>query len=121
MLSKQLRVLRKQKGFTQQEIADFLKIHRTTYASYELGRIRPDVAMLVTLSKLYLISLDVIMEVDNKKESKLYDEANEYDFGENSDFNSTLTNLEKQLVAYFRISDNKEEIIEMLKKNNNSH
>lgn len=45
-LSHNLKYFRKQKGLSQQEIADKLNMNRTTYASYEAGRNEPSITIL---------------------------------------------------------------------------
>ena len=44
-----LRKWRKEHGYTQQQMADFLVVHRTTYTKYETGVVQP------SLDTFYLI------------------------------------------------------------------
>ncbi|MBT9282088.1 MAG: helix-turn-helix domain-containing protein [Hydrogenibacillus schlegelii] len=53
--------LRKSRGLTQQEIADKLKISRSTYAQYELGRRRPDYETLLGLANIFNVSIDYLL------------------------------------------------------------
>jgi transcriptional regulator with XRE-family HTH domain len=59
-LSKMLRILRKQKNLTLQNVADYLNISRTAYNHYELGRREPDVTNLIKLAELFGVSLDIL-------------------------------------------------------------
>ncbi|GEN35794.1 helix-turn-helix domain-containing protein [Aneurinibacillus danicus] len=68
--------LRKDSGKKQQEIADYLKISRPAYASYEVGRRKPDLIILEKLSDYFKVSVDFLlgkeaiqvkMEVENKE------------------------------------------------------
>ncbi|QHI71044.1 helix-turn-helix domain-containing protein [Aminipila terrae] len=45
--------LRKLNGYTQQYVADYLDIDKSTYAHYEAGRRTPDVKKLKKLAELY--------------------------------------------------------------------
>ncbi|MCL2531836.1 MAG: helix-turn-helix domain-containing protein [Oscillospiraceae bacterium] len=49
--------LRRRNGLTQQQVADFLHIDRSTYAYYESGRTKISVESLLHLARLYQISL----------------------------------------------------------------
>ena len=56
-----LRELRRQIHMTQQEVADQLQIHRTTYTKYETGVVAPDRQALVTLAQLFNVSVDTLL------------------------------------------------------------
>lgn len=56
-----LRDLRRQIHMTQQEVADQLQIHRTTYTKYETGVVAPDRQALVTLAQLFNVSVDTLL------------------------------------------------------------
>ncbi len=58
---KRLVELRKENGFTQQYVADYLKIDRSNYSKYELGKLEINIEMLIALSKLYKVSTDYIL------------------------------------------------------------
>lgn len=64
--------LRKEKGLTQQEVADKLNIARTTYQSYEKGRNEPSINQLKQLSKLFNVSSDVLIgnEINKSQQKK---------------------------------------------------
>ena len=57
-----LLALRKNKGLTQKEVAEYLGISRQAYANYETGNREPDVNTLKKLSELFNVSIDVIFE-----------------------------------------------------------
>lgn len=59
--SARLAELRKEHGFTQQYVADYLKIDRSNYSKYELGKLEPNIDMLILLSTLYDVSIDYIV------------------------------------------------------------
>lgn len=53
--------LRKENGFTQQFVADFLKIDRSNYSKYEHGKLEVNVPMIIALVGLYNVSADYIL------------------------------------------------------------
>lgn len=53
-----LKILRNYNNFSQQQIADFLKVSRITYTNYETGRSKPSIYVLKELADLYNCSLD---------------------------------------------------------------
>ena len=55
--------LRKERNFTQQYVADYLQIDRSNYSKYELGKLEPNIEMLIALSKLYGVSIDYIVGI----------------------------------------------------------
>ena len=52
-----MKKMRRSAGYTQQSVADFLKIDRSTYSYYETGKTQPSVEALTGLSSLYGIAL----------------------------------------------------------------
>ena len=53
--------LRKQKGLSQEELANRLDVTRQTVSKWELGDSTPDMDKLVALGELYEISLDELV------------------------------------------------------------
>ena len=69
---KKLFELRKQKGISQEELADKLNISRQTLSKWELGNSTPDMEKLILLSDYFEISLDELVfgnELETHKES----------------------------------------------------
>lgn len=52
---------RKKHNMTQQEIADYLKMARGSYAKYETGANTPTTEALVKLADLYKCSVDYLL------------------------------------------------------------
>lgn len=65
-----LKKARNDTGLTQREVAEELKISKSTIASYETGRTQPDIEMLGTLADFYNVSVDWLLGTkgNNKKE-----------------------------------------------------
>ena len=60
-LSNYLRQWRKRLGYTQQEMADFLMVHRTTYTKYELGVVDPPLEVLCRMADLLGCTTDALL------------------------------------------------------------
>ena len=56
-----IRKLRKERGLTQQQVAEQLNIERSTYAYYESGRTRMNMNVIVGLAHFYQVSYAVII------------------------------------------------------------
>ena len=79
--------LRKQKGLSQEELANRLNVSRQTISKWEVGESSPDMEKLVAISELFDISLDelVLDKVVKKEEtseqivkSELYSDIKEH-------------------------------------------
>ena len=60
--------LRKQKGFSQEELANRLNVSRQTISKWEVGESTPDMEKLVAISDLFEISLDELV-LDKEEET----------------------------------------------------
>ena len=67
--SKKLYELRKEKSFSQEELADKLNVARQTISKWENGITTPDTNNLIELSKIFEISIDELLCNNCKKES----------------------------------------------------
>ena len=56
-----LAILRKSKGYTQQEVADTLGVSNKTVSSWETGASCPDISMLPVLAELYGVTCDELI------------------------------------------------------------
>ena len=56
-----LKVLRKKKGLTQQEIAVLLNVNRVTYTNWEKGKREPNFEKLSMLACIFDVSLDYLL------------------------------------------------------------
>lgn len=66
-LSNNLKVLRKRKGFTQDEAAEAMKISRTKVNAYENEHSEPTIESLVMLAAFYNLNVDTIIKTDLSK------------------------------------------------------
>ena len=56
-----IKTLRIQNDYSQQYVADYLKIDRSNYSKYELGKLEMNLTMLKKLCLLYNVSADYIL------------------------------------------------------------
>lgn len=68
----QLRNLREDHDYKQWQVAQYLKIDRSTYAYYELGRRQPSYDIVVKLAKYYGVSVDYLLG-ENEKAGSLFE------------------------------------------------
>lgn len=64
-----LKVARKMKGLSQQEIADLMQIDRSTYTRYEIGSIQPDNTKLIQLATILDVSVDFLLDRPNNPDT----------------------------------------------------
>ena len=62
MISYWLKFYRHECGLTQQQVADRLKIERSTYTYYETGKTKPDINTLIKIAKVYGINYQKLLE-----------------------------------------------------------
>ena len=119
MLSEQLKIIRRANKFTQQGLADAIGIERSTYASYETGRNKPDVILLSKIAKVFDVSSDFILEIDTTVPLNVEDIPVQYKKKSGNKLVSTLSKEEKRVLAKYRLlSDNKKtELVDFLEKN----
>lgn len=58
----QLQLLRKERGFSQENLAEAIGISRQAVAKWEVGQSYPDVDKLIALSHLFKVSLDKLLK-----------------------------------------------------------
>lgn len=81
-LGNNIAVLRKQKNFTQEQLAEFCDVSRQAVTKWEAGISEPTIEKLVKLAEIFQVSLDELIkgheiEVHEKENN----ESREIDFG----------------------------------------
>ena len=71
MLNTNLKSLRKRLGITQAQLAEKLNIKRSLIGAYEEGRAEPKLSTLVSIARLFNISLDSLITEDHSNEMAL--------------------------------------------------
>lgn len=56
-----LKELRVSEGLTQKDLAEFLQVSYTTYASYEQGRSEPNIDTIIKLAGFFKVSTDYLL------------------------------------------------------------
>ncbi|MCM1172095.1 MAG: helix-turn-helix transcriptional regulator [Clostridium sp.] len=76
MLSSRLNYIRKHKGFTAQQVADYLHINIRSYRAYESADRSPNLDTLVKIADLFDVSIDYLLGRDDflKSHGVFFDE-----------------------------------------------
>ena len=73
-LSEKIMILRKQKGWSQEELAEKLEVSRQAVSKWESGQASPDIEKILKMSQLFEVSTDVLLkeeyDVDATEEAK---------------------------------------------------
>lgn len=76
-LNEQLKTLRKDRGLTQEQLAQELNVSRQAISNWENNKNLPDLEMVVTISQLFNLSLDELIlggnEMTNMAEKLIHD------------------------------------------------
>lgn len=119
-INERLRELRIKSGYTQNQIAKILNIDRSTYSYYEIGKTTPDVSVLMTLAKVFNISISELLADESATHSVADSKAKRaYLSGKkNSSHIYELSPQEKELVGLFRTctDEQKEKLLGCIKK-----
>ncbi len=106
-LGKLLLSLRKEKRWSQQEVADLLNIKRDTYARYETDT-EPPISVIKKISELYCVSCDILLGNTIQSYSDLIKQKSPMRFSTylayNEEINDTveLSDSEVELIKRFR-------------------
>ena len=68
-IARNIKKLRENSGYTQQQVADVLNVDRSTYAYYELGKILPSIETIYSLSRVFNVHYSELLG-DERKERK---------------------------------------------------
>ena len=71
-MKNRLEQIRKEKGITQEELADALEVSRQTVGSLENGRYNPSIILAYKIAKYFNLTIEEIFiyEEDKKKKNK---------------------------------------------------
>lgn len=76
--------LRKEKGYTQEQLADLLKVSRQAVSRWESDLAFPETEKLIRIAKLYDVSLDYLLledsEAGKKEEPRLFGSRGTYEY-----------------------------------------
>ena len=115
-LGENLKKFRKEFGYTQKYLADYLAVNRTTYVKYETTRM-PDLDSIIQLAALYGVSVDKLI---GNYSNEVVNQTKLASFAKASSPNGTdsyeLTHEELRLLALFRKSIRKNDILSYARK-----
>ena len=60
-----IKYLRQEHNFSQQQLADKLYISQDTISLWERGKCKPDIDMIIQMSKLFNVSTDYLLCIDD--------------------------------------------------------
>lgn len=107
-LGERLRDLRKRYDMTQEQVANKLKIVRSTYAYYETGKTSPDFDTVVRLAHLFNVTTDYLLDADAKTTAVLSDSSqSSYNAAEKDNIGCQwpLRESEQRLLIAYRYLD----------------
>lgn len=64
-IGENIRELRKEKGLTQEDLAKLLFVSQDTISLWELNKSLPDIKSLIELTKIFEVSSDFILGIEN--------------------------------------------------------
>lgn len=103
ILGNELKRLRKEKKFSQKDVAERLHIIRQTYSHYETGRVQPPVRKLYDLAAIYEIPISVLLcYMDNAQIGEM---------------NVVLSQQENEMLRYYRRLNkrDREDMLQLIK------
>lgn len=66
-ICQRIRELRREKKYSQKDLAEILGLERSSYAYYELGRVQISIDVLCTLTQLYDVTADYILGISDER------------------------------------------------------
>ena len=110
-LGENVRKIRELKGFSQQNLADEIKVDQKTISRIEKGDLSPKFETLVAISKALAVSLSQLLSFN---ENLIFNNYNQYQQG--GQFVAYNNNeIEKVENLYKQLLKEKDEVIELLK------
>ena len=70
MLNENLKILRKNKGYSQEQLAVRLNVVRQTVSKWEKGLSVPDAQMLMEIAEVFSVSVNELLGNDFEQENK---------------------------------------------------
>ena len=66
LTANRLQQFRKANGYTQEVLAEKLSVSRQSISKWERGEAIPEIDNLMALSKLYGVTIDALLDIENK-------------------------------------------------------
>ncbi|MDR0531832.1 MAG: helix-turn-helix domain-containing protein [Oscillospiraceae bacterium] len=97
-----LRKLRKKNGLTQQQVADYLHLDRSTYAYYESGRTKINIDILIRLAHFFQVGLGLLVGEEHPDELADGTDSDAFLINDSVSRFNQLTREEQHLIILFR-------------------
>lgn len=101
--SSKIRKLRKDAGYTQEDVSRMLNIQRQTYSNYENATRTPPLEIIISLAELYQISVDeLVRKPVSAEESSLFAPPDTYEAKFIAEFSSLPKDRQKEVIEFIR-------------------
>ncbi len=101
-IAENLKSLRKEKDFTQEQVAEMLGVSPQSVSKWERGDTYPDITLLPALANLYKTSVDAIIGMskinDNQAKATIYNSSHEH--LRNKDYSGAIAVLSEALKTF---------------------
>ncbi|HCY52317.1 MAG TPA: transcriptional regulator [Clostridiales bacterium] len=118
-IARNIKRMRENSGYTQQQVADVLNVDRSTYAYYELGKILPSIETIYALSRVFNVHYSELLGGERKDRKKLMDSGGR-DYQKAAPINVyELNKDEKTLIMHFRMlsQEAKDDVLQQIGEN----
>lgn len=99
--------LRKKCKYTQKQMAEMLKIDRSTYSYYELGKISPDINTIFSLAKIFNVNYTEILDSEYNNTTMFSDFSTKNNQKPNQNihniYDENLSEEEKDIIFSLRL------------------
>lgn len=100
ILGKRLKELRKEKGISQQVVANLFKVTRPCVCYWETGKRVPDYQTLIALSDFYNVTVDYIVGKSSSRKFKVKEDDCKYESSDHLDTSGLCEENKRQLKDY---------------------
>lgn len=101
-LGEKIKELRKERGFTQEKLAEALAVSRQAVTKWETDGGTPDIENITAIAKLFNVSADYLLSDESGEHSKqdyLFDSVNNYDIDNPKHFDMHLGGAKRLVVT----------------------
>ena len=77
-LNEKIILCRKKQGLSQSDLADLLNVSRQSVSKWETGEAKPDIDKLMTLSRVFDVSTDWLLDENKNEEEKVVETNNDF-------------------------------------------
>lgn len=124
MFAENLKKYRKLCGFRQSDVAEMIGVDRSAYTYYENGKTEPNIEGIKKIASMFKVDVNMLLGFEPEENSsfgisaQLHNDSH-FDYGNNASTEELLGKCsadERCLIAYYRICDDKKEVLETVRK-----